>query len=63
MATAARALRLAKQLANEPGWTLWNMARFPEVLQKRLAHLRVVPAFESLPLRTEEAERVGLRED
>eukprot|EP00972_Heterocapsa_arctica_P101579 14966939-Heterocapsa_arctica.AAC.1 len=40
MALAARGLRLAKQLANEPRWTLWNMSRLPEVLQTRLAHLR-----------------------
>jgi hypothetical protein len=48
MAQAARALRLAKMLANEPGWTLWNMSKLPEVLHTRLAHLRVVPAFEKV---------------
>jgi hypothetical protein len=39
MVLAARALRLAKKLSNEPGWTLWNQAELPFVLRQRFSKL------------------------
>ena len=45
MALAARALRLAKKLSNEPGWTLWNQAELPFVLRQRLSKLKTFPEY------------------
>ena len=45
MALAARALRLAKKLSHEPGWTLWNQAELPFFLRQRLSKLKAFPEY------------------
>jgi len=46
MVLAARALRLAKKLSQEPSWTIWNQSQLPEEVAARLDKLCKPPEFE-----------------
>ena len=55
LSLAARGLRLCKQLAEEPGWSLWRQADVAKELQARWALLQRIEAFGTcLPLWGEE---------
>eukprot|EP00959_Pyramimonas_sp_CCMP1952_P445500 9327301-Pyramimonas_sp.AAC.1 len=41
---AARALRIAKQCAKDPCWTIWKPLELNKVFQQRLGQLRFDPA-------------------
>ena len=47
LSLASRALRLAKRLAHEPGWTLWRQADLTPELHRRLSLLQDFPSYAS----------------